>query len=150
MVSTSNLDSQALSHRVLALRGLNEALSSSPKTSADGDAILAACYALAMQSSYIGDSVEEFLTMFRGCHIVIAQQWPERLGSVFRRLDVDCQLHMASSKLIALPIIDSRLVAPARESLEALRLFCQGMLEKGVLEQLIDIVRALETSSREG
>lgn len=150
MVSSSNLISQALSHRVLAIRGLNNALSSSPKTSIEGDAILATCYALAMQSTYIGDSVEEFLTMFRGCHIVIAQQWPERFGSVFRRLDTDCQLHIASSKLISLPVIDSRYSGPAKESLEQLKQLCQGTLEISVVRQLLDIVLALETSSRDG
>jgi hypothetical protein len=37
-------------------------MSTPPKTSAESDAILAACYVLAMQSSYIGESIEESLT----------------------------------------------------------------------------------------
>ena len=150
MISSSDLRSQAISHRVLALRGLNTVLSLIPKTSADVDALLAACYALAIQSSHIGDSVEEFLTMFRGCHIVIAHRWPERLGSAFRGLETYYQLHIASSKLADLPVIDQRFIGPARESLEKLSPLCHGMLEKRIVGQLLGVVSALETSSCEG
>jgi hypothetical protein len=150
MVSTSNIPRRALSHRVSAINGLNKALSSTPRNRADVDAILAACYALAMQALYTGENVAEFLTMFRGCHIVISQQWPNRLGSQFQRLDSHCQLHMASSKISVLPVIDSTFVKPAEESLHRLEPLCKDGLEKTVHGLLLDVVQALLVSSREG
>jgi hypothetical protein len=150
MTSTSRLESVALSHRVLAVKGLNRALSTPPRTSADADAIVATCYALSLQSSFIGDCVEEFLITLRGCNLVIAQNWSEKLGTVFRSLDQHGQLEVASERLRCVPTIDERLVEAAKESLERLTPLCKDVAETKVLGFLLDVVYACQYSSREG
>jgi hypothetical protein len=105
MTSTSNLYSEAFSHRVQAVGGL-KALSNPPKTAADGDAILDTCYAPALQASFIGESVEKFLTMMHGCQLVMAQGWTRKLGTVFKSLSHECQLEVASARLNKLPVVD--------------------------------------------
>ncbi|KAH6721468.1 hypothetical protein BKA61DRAFT_590793 [Leptodontidium sp. MPI-SDFR-AT-0119] len=148
--STSDLQEVGLSHRLVAIRGLNEALSRPPKTSADADAMLATCYALAMQSSYIGESVEEFLTMIRGCQMILDQQWPNQLGTAFQHLDQESQLQIVSSKVRFLPDIDPESIVLGTRSLEALGPLCQQPLERKVLRYLLDIVKSLAHSSRDG
>lgn len=112
--------------------------------------MLAACYALAMQSSYMGNSVVEFFTMLRGCSLVMAQRWPEKFGTAFQSLGLDCQLEVASTRMGCLPTIESRLVNPARASLEQLKPLCENAAERKVLQHLLSVIYALEVSSREG
>jgi hypothetical protein len=150
MTSTSNLGEVALSHRVLAIKGLNEALSKPPKTRSDADALLSSCYALSMQSSFLGKSVEDFLVMFRGCRLIIEQQWRRNLGSAFHDLDIDRQVEIASSKFGPLPKIDESSVEAAKNSFERLRPLCEKGVEKKVLGHLEAVVNALEDSSIEG
>ena len=148
--SDLNLASDALSHRVIAMRGLNDALSKPPKTSTDADAMLAACYALAFQSSYMGESVSEFLTMLRGCALIIAQNWSKKLGSVFKDVDMEGQTRVILSRLDNLPAIDSKLVSVAKASLEQLRPLCQNKAEEVALQSLLNAVYSLDLSARDG
>ncbi|PVH73709.1 hypothetical protein DL98DRAFT_400502, partial [Cadophora sp. DSE1049] len=150
LTSTSELGEIGLSHRLLAARGLNEALSHPPQTSSDTDAMLATCYALAMQSSYIGESVEDFLTMIRGCQMILDLQWPNRLGTVFENLDQESQQQILISTITVLPDIDQESIAGARKSLEALDPLCKQPLERKLLQYLLDIVTSLAHSSRDG
>jgi hypothetical protein len=150
MTSTSNFGEEALSHRVLAIKGLNQALSEAPRTSADADALLSSCYALSMQSSFLGKSVEDFLIMFRGCRLIMEQQWVRDLGSVFHDLDLDRQVEIASSKFSPIPIIDENSIEAAKKSFERLRPLCENDVEEKVFRQLLKVVNALEDSSFEG
>ena len=103
-----------------------------------------------MQSSYIGESIEEFLTLLHGCPVVMAQGWPEQLGSVFQSLDSDCQLRLASSKLSCLPTVAPQFVEVAKSSVEQVGMLCQSALENHIQGQLLNVVAALKVSSREG
>jgi hypothetical protein len=150
MTSTSNLGEAALSHRVLAIKGLNEALSNPPKTRTDADALLSSCYALSMQSSFLGKSAEDFLVMFRGCRLIIEQQWRRNLGSAFHDLDLDRQVEIASLKFSPFPIIEEDSIVAAKKSFERLRPLCENGVEKKVLGHLETVVNALEDSSIEG
>jgi hypothetical protein len=147
MTSTSNLGEVALSHRILAIKGLNKALSQPPKTRTDADALLSSCYALSMQSSFLGQSVEDFLVMFRGCRLIIEQQWRRNLGSAFHDLDLDRQAEIATLKFSPVPIIDESAIEAAKKSFERLRPLCEKGVEKKVLGHLEMIVNALEDSS---
>jgi hypothetical protein len=147
MTSTSNLGEVALSHRVLAIKGLNEALSRPPKTKTDADALLSSCYALAMQSSFLGKSVEDFLIMLRGCRLIIEQQWSRNLGSAFHDLDLDRQVEIASLKFSPVPIIDESAIEAAKKSFERLRPFCEKGVGKKVLGHLEMAVNAMKDSS---
>ncbi|KAL5472688.1 hypothetical protein PMIN07_000526 [Paraphaeosphaeria minitans] len=62
-VSSANVAEEAISHRILAVKALNEALSVPPKTRNERDARMAAALALAFQSSHLQDGLLEFLTM---------------------------------------------------------------------------------------
>jgi hypothetical protein len=131
--STSDLHADALFHRVHAMRGLNKALSSPPKTAADSDAILATFYALACQSSYISESIEEYLTMFHGCHLVETQGWAANLGTVFILNTPESQQEIVGSRLESDIFWDPTKMEPAKASLEKLGSLCKTRLEKSIL-----------------
>ncbi|KAF1921981.1 hypothetical protein BDU57DRAFT_511092 [Ampelomyces quisqualis] len=73
-VSTSSVAEQAIQHRILAVKSLNDALSTPPKTGVERDARMAAALALAFQSSHLQDGLAEFLTMIRGCNLIAGDQ----------------------------------------------------------------------------
>ena len=82
-VTHSGVAEQAIQHRILAVKSLNEALSVPPKTSCERDARMAAALALAFQSSHLQDGMAEFLTMVRGCNLIGGDETPLRDDSVF-------------------------------------------------------------------
>jgi hypothetical protein len=73
-VSSASVAEEAISHRILAVKSLNEALSVPPKTRSEYDARMAAALALAFQSSHLEDGLFEFLTMVRGCNLIAADE----------------------------------------------------------------------------
>ena len=85
-LSASHLDAipgssaaeQALQHRILAVKSLNEALSTPPKTQREHDARMAAALALAFQSSHLAGltGLFEFLTMIRGVSLIAGEENP--------------------------------------------------------------------------
>src|SRR5271167_690673 len=96
----------ALSHRLLAIKGLNEALSKTPRTGSDGDALLAACYALAFQSSYMSDGINEFLTLVRGINLVSIQLLVDRVDLSFTISPTRHEEYMGP-RLDNLPLVDA-------------------------------------------
>ncbi|OAK95765.1 hypothetical protein IQ06DRAFT_297323, partial [Phaeosphaeriaceae sp. SRC1lsM3a] len=78
VVSNANVAEQAIQHRILAVKSLNEALSVPPKSLIERDARMAAALALAFQSSHLQDGMAEFLTMVRGCNLIAGPE--ESLG----------------------------------------------------------------------
>ncbi|KAF1955480.1 hypothetical protein CC80DRAFT_492987 [Byssothecium circinans] len=69
-VTNASVAEEAISHRILAVKALNDALSVPPKTRCERDARMAAALALAFQSSHLQDGLLEFLTMVRGCNLI--------------------------------------------------------------------------------
>lgn len=66
----SSYSAAAISHRVTAIRLLNESLSRPCSCPEEGTARYAAMMALTFQSSYMADGMLEFVSMTRGCHVV--------------------------------------------------------------------------------
>jgi hypothetical protein len=87
-VSNSSVAEQAIQHRILAVKSLNEALSVPPKTRCERDARMAAALALAFQSSHLQDGMAEFLTMVRGCNLIAGDE---------ALMDPESAFHVSSS-----------------------------------------------------
>lgn len=67
MLNNQGYMKEALSHRVKAIRSLNEFLNQGSKTPEDTDAAFGAVLSLTFQSAYIPDGLIDFLSMIRGC-----------------------------------------------------------------------------------
>ncbi|KAK3904773.1 hypothetical protein C8A05DRAFT_31445 [Staphylotrichum tortipilum] len=65
-----NCAAHALAHRVKAIQSLNQALSTPPRSAAEGDARYGAMFALTFQASCMPDGMNEFLSMIKGCHVI--------------------------------------------------------------------------------
>ncbi len=126
VIGEADYGSLAQSHRFLAIKGFNEALCKTPRHGGDGDALLAACYALTFQSSYMKDAMSEFLTMVRGCGLVSSQLRQDNVQVTFT-IDPNNHLKFMESRLDNLPSVDADLLEGAMESFEALAPLCMNV-----------------------
>src|SRR4051794_15894319 len=66
-LGVNNLTLPAQTHRLAAITGLNQTLSKPLSNSEEGDAVIATCYALLMQSWYMDDGLQASLVLTRSC-----------------------------------------------------------------------------------
>lgn len=140
----------ALSHRLLAIKGFNEALSKTPRSGADGDALLAACYALTFQSSYMKDGMSEFLTMVRGCGLVSLQLRNENVDISFS-INPTRHFEIMESRLDNLPSVDADLYQGAVASFHRIAPLCRGLEAHMTFHKVLqDCVETVASDSRNG
>jgi hypothetical protein len=107
---------EALTHRHLAVQGLNAAMSRiSSASPSENDAMLAACYALTFESSYAGIGISDFVTMVRGCALVTLHIQDQALPSSFTLLP-DTHHSFMKTRLSNLPVITGPLITSALPS----------------------------------
>lgn len=119
LVTGVPLGTTALQHRLLAIVGSSEALNRPSRTGVDGDALLASCYLLAFQSSYMPDGMQEFFRTIRGCALLTMQLRADNLPMAFF-LPHKYHFAVMQERLVDLPVIEPGLVEIARRSLELL------------------------------
>jgi hypothetical protein len=140
----ADYNSLALSHRVKAIQGFNEALSRKSRSGSDGDALVAAIYALTFQASYLSDGLREFLTMIRGCALVSGQLMMQNVPISF---DIGKEGHDAfmKSRLQDLPPIAEEFVKGAQDSLAMLSpLYTLDDANRSAYDCLVDCMEAVE------
>jgi len=98
-VSNANVGEEAISHRILAVKSLNTALSVPPKSQDERDARMAAAMALTFQSSHLQDGLLEFLTMVRGCNLIAEDELLGQPDSAFYAFRQDGHLETMRSRL---------------------------------------------------
>src|SRR5277367_1696803 len=94
----SDYNTQAIIHRGRAIEGLNRALANPNRSVRESDVMLAACYALTFQASYMGDGLIDFITMVRGCALVSRRIVEEGVPTAFNMRD-HIQLRVANPNL---------------------------------------------------
>ena len=150
-VSEGDYHSAAIRHRILAIKGFNEALSSQPSKDLDDDALLAACYALSFQSTYMKDGAmpAEFVTMIQGCGIVTMLVM-ERKSKIYFALTLEDYYKFMMPRLKNLPLIDNKLSEGAALSPELLRFRVNSYINRFFFDLLVGIVEKLKDSSVQG
>ncbi|KAL1797495.1 hypothetical protein ACET3X_004101 [Alternaria dauci] len=126
-ITHSGVAEQAIQHRILAMKSLNEALSAPPTTSCERDARMAAAIALAFQSSHLQDGMAEFLTMVRGCNLIGGDETLLRHDSIFSAFREDChlrtmQMRVGTSPLTCVNHEDLDMAASSLNLIKALRM----------------------------
>ncbi|KAF2709278.1 hypothetical protein K504DRAFT_431657 [Pleomassaria siparia CBS 279.74] len=111
-VSSASVAKEAISHRILAVKSLNEALSTPPKSRNECDARMAAALALAFQSSHFEDGLFEYLTMVRGCNLIASDE---------SLMDSDSAFHVQDGHLATMRsrVGTSQLACVNRDDLES-------------------------------
>ena len=144
-----NLRDTAIRHRILAIKGSNEAISKTPRKGADGDALLAACYALVFQSTYIPEGLPDFFQMVRGCVILSHQLKSEGIPMAFFLEEKD-HFSFMSGRLSDLPAICSNIVDGAAESLAELPVIFDRPAHVEFYKYLVEVINSLRASSLKG
>ncbi|XPT00576.1 hypothetical protein M3J09_009727 [Ascochyta lentis] len=102
-VSNTGVAEQAIQHRILAVKSLNEALSVPPKSKSEKDARMAAALALAFQSSHLQDGLAEFLTMVRGCNLIASGEVSTCSDLAFNAFGEDGHLRQMKDRISTTP-----------------------------------------------
>jgi hypothetical protein len=148
--SSPRLASSAMSHRLLAIKSLNKALSRGMHTFEESNAVLSTCYSLALQSALIDDGPAEFMTFIRGFVLVSTHMKCNELKCLFKNLLGRDQLSALEPHLRAAPVISPTVITAACASLEALGSLCKGNSEIGFHTLLLEMAHSLSQSPLEG
>lgn len=71
LITPNGYEKAALKHRVLAISALNKHLARPGLTNQDTEAAFGAMLNLTFQSAYMNDGLIDFLTMIRGCKLIL-------------------------------------------------------------------------------
>jgi hypothetical protein len=145
LITGVQLTTTALQHRILAIKGSNEAISRSIKTGSDGDALLASCYLLAFQSSYMGDGMQECFRLLRGCSLLSCQLRAQTLPMAFF-LPQTYHFDVMQGRLMDLPTIEPEVVESAKLSLQALLPHLKDTTYSQAYGLLMDVIESLRCS----
>lgn len=160
----SDYRKESLTHRGAAIAGLNAALSqqkqpahspSPPHRYGDSDAMLAACYALTFQASYMGDGLADFITMVRGCALTTGKIQDEAWPTAFN-LQPNWHYKVMAPRLANLPRVNHLLLESGLAALDEVRSLlladpaADRTVECDFHEALVDVLEALSESPQEG
>jgi hypothetical protein len=140
---------ESLTHRGLAIAGLNQALSQPAQTYGEGDAMLAACYALTFQASYMGDGLSDFITMVRGCALTTGKIRDEGVSTAFN-LQPDWHFKVMAPRMTNLPQVNPILLEDAFEALETIRPYLTDETDLDFHQALCGVVSSLLQSPQGG
>jgi hypothetical protein len=143
LLTAVDLKTTAMYHRVQAIKGSAVALSKTNRSGDDGDALVASCYLLTFQSTYMKEGIVEFLHFIRGCSLVWNQLLYEKVHLTFF-LTAESLHEFMMPRLVALPVIDPELLESAQKSLFEVRLILYKPVHTmfhGLFAECIDAVK---------
>ncbi|KAF4227768.1 hypothetical protein CNMCM8980_002215 [Aspergillus fumigatiaffinis] len=146
LLTGSALPVEALRHRQRALRGLNEAMSRAPSETSDADAMLAACYILTFQSSYMLDGLSDYIMMLRGCGLVTGLMLQRNLHGSFS-IDANSHIKYMEAQFGRFPTIDSRIASDGIRSLNLVKPLLGRPVEEVFYQLLVDVLVSVEQSA---
>ncbi|KAK4128538.1 hypothetical protein N657DRAFT_560911 [Parathielavia appendiculata] len=149
-----NYSSHALSHRVKAIQGLKQALSTPPTSTAEGDARFAAIFALAFQASCMPHGMCEFLSMVKGCHLIASTSLLSFRDSLFWEFTQEGYSQSVRRAIGTGPVHlnpdQEALLDSFLESLRALAPLCTSPLEIKFMASTERVVKMAKVEAAEG
>ncbi|UNI25027.1 hypothetical protein JDV02_010736 [Purpureocillium takamizusanense] len=138
--------SQALQHRVVAIKLFNEQLSRPPTSAADADALFATVLCLLTQSSLLSDTMIEYMTMTRGAHLVATSVITDYTTSIFRTFTPQGHIQSLTAVVCEMPK-DFAVTDAFRASVASLEPLCHEQTERAYLGCQLRCIDALHESS---
>jgi hypothetical protein len=148
--SSTELQHIALAYRIKSISSLNAVMSVGIQSSEQGNAMLATCYNLFVQSTHIEDGLVEFMNFVRGCIVIAIKMQSQDMKFVFHSMWGDEMTSQMNPGLKDAPLIDPDHVKEACKSLEGFNHLCVKRAELEMYGLLMGIARALFTSSLDG
>lgn len=149
-LAPNGLTSIAQSHRLEAIRGLNIALASDLINAEEGDAAIAACYALFMQSWYMDDGLQSSLVLTRSLDLTTKQVRDQQLGSIFASENGETRLSSMKTRIKDCPKFDIDFIDAAVRSIEALEPLLEWDFERELWGGLVDAYTAFYGDAVDG
>jgi len=140
---------ESLIHRGHAIAGLNQALSKTGHAYGESDAMLASCYALTFQASYMSDGLTDFITMVRGCALTTAKIRDDNAPTAFN-VQPDFHFKFMAPRLHNLPPVDSGVLEDGFHALDSIRPVISGETELDFYSVLLDVILSLQSSPSSG
>nr|UWK20105.1 hypothetical protein TDECI_g2 [Trichoderma decipiens] len=137
--------SQALQHRITAMKLVNEQLDKPPTKPADADALFAAVICLVSQSSLMPGSMIDYITTTRGGNLVATSIITNYEASIFKYFTAE-EHDRSLGKLICEQPRDFNVIEGFLVSALRLRHLCQKRTEMDYCESLIRCITNLRTS----
>lgn len=153
VATSQDLNAEALHHRSIAVEGLSQNLGLMSTSEAASDALLATCYALAMQSLYLHGTLYEYLVMVRGCGLITNRVRAAKGSSNFITIPRLYKLEPGYEEKYedeGQPLIDMNIAQGMRESLDAVQYVCTTDGERALYRLLPPIADALFSSPLKG
>ena len=149
LLPENDYQTQALMHRGHAISGLNQAIAQRYISRNEADAMLAACYALTFQASYMEDGLQDFITMVRGCALVTGRIHEDQADTVF---DLSPNLHFEALEpgLSQMPSLDVDFLDSGIIALEGLKHLVVAEGEERFHSALMETLLGSRESTRQG
>lgn len=141
--------SQALQHRVTAMKLVNEQLDNPPTKPADADALFAAVVCLVAQSSLMPDSMIDYITTTRGGNLVATSVIKNYEVSIFKYFTPQ-EHHRSLERLVCEQPRNFEAIDGFESSALRLRPLCQKETEIVYCESMIKCINNIRTSSLAG
>ncbi|KAM3456278.1 hypothetical protein MY3296_001875 [Beauveria thailandica] len=138
--------SQALAHRVSALRIVHEQFAKPPSDQDSADSLFAALICLAAQTTLLPDGIAEYMTITRAGALVWAFVIPAHGASVFKTFTNESHSENLS-KIVSEEPKDFDLVDEFLASVTKARELCTGARELYYCQRVMDAVQGLRVSS---
>lgn len=146
-LAPSCLTVAAQNHRLAAMKGLNEALVQPITSSEEGDAAIATCYALLMQSWYTDDGLQTFLVVMRSCDYTSKWVREQKIKSVLSGEDEVVRLDTMKGRFKDAPKFNENFTERGLLSLQALELLCEHDVHFQVFDALKEAYESFAASS---
>ncbi|KAK0099353.1 hypothetical protein ONS95_003574 [Cadophora gregata] len=138
-----------MTHRVQAIESLNKAIDSGIKSFIQGNAMLAACFALLFHSVFISDGLGEYMSFIRGTVAVGMKMGQSRMKFLFEKAFGDEQMELIGPALKLAPLVHTDVSRAACRSLEKFGFLCERGYELMLYGTLLSMARNLVTSSQD-
>lgn len=147
--SAPDLQSSAISHRILAIKSVSKALSHGVRSFEESNAMLATCYVLAFQSALLDDGLPECMAFIRGSVLVSLNMDNKQLKCLFKSLLGEEHLSEVEQYAEGCPSINTAIESAACTSLEAVGMLCEQDSEIVFYGLLLDLARSLHRPTRD-
>lgn len=149
-LAPNGLTSIAQSHRLEAIKGLNTALTQPLHNAEEGDAAIAACYALFMQSWYMDDGLQASLVLTRSLDLTTKQVRQQQPDSIFAGENGETRLTSMRTRIKDCPKFDVDFIDTAVTSIEALEPLLEWDFERELWSGLVDAFTAFYGEAVDG
>jgi len=149
MVPNTNFSKEALIHRGHAINGLNTCMAKTQHAYGEADAMLATCYALTFQSSYMPDGLSDFVIFVRGCALATGKIREENAPTAFN-LSPNRHHDVIRPRLKSLPSLNPTHLEQGLTALDELQVYLHHEAEHKFYLSMRDVFVHLQQSSASG